>query len=338
MLTAAREAATTENEGEDQSKELVFFSHPGVFKTTLVMPVAELLSRSSDIDFFLDEWCIQTSERGWTKILSELTRCTIFVVFIDHCHFVSSEYCLSELELALELGKTILPVFLSSLRDYPKKAEQVQYSPDGWTNERVANLVSAVTQINGVRSYDDKKFSSNDLVREITQIAAKQQTQIIRFEQNKTYSACGKSSIAGRLLPRLSASFFGLKIIRFRNTLQHTIFLWVYHLPNQLILEQYSAERAGGVSLPLGALRANNPVAGGVQSVRVIKGVKMPIYLEHDTALISFAVQEPDRPGYLLLQHNRRVPKNHTFIFRDYHVLHPLIRISSLPSQSQPGA
>lgn len=344
---------------DDDSADPVFFSHPGAFKTTLVMPVARSVFRMSDIDVFLDEWSIKPSEDGWQKILDHVRKCTVFVVFLDHLHFVQSKYCLAELKLALELGKTIFPVFLSSLKDYPKTTEQVRDPPDTWTHEMVVELLQSVLQLNGFRAFDDKNFQDWKVAKSIVNlvrtgvalnekdfldkppieraqksrefgvgpasqeecIPEKRQKQAERAEVRRLAerNSRGSNSASDFGLWRLSATLGGVKRIRFYNALDSTVFLWVYHSAEQLNIRKRN--------INIRPARQNDQLP--VQAVQLSSGIAMSIYLQVNRALITFAVLDRSKKLPLaVLQHQRCVPANHKFTFRQYHLSSgPLLRI-----------
>jgi len=153
-----------------EKNELLFLCHERTFKSILVQNVARSLQHGPrwPVKCFVDELHIDPGSNCKVEILANIYACTIFVVFVDNHHFVQSHHCMEELELALELGKSIFPVFLSNLNQYPTSAGKVKTMPRRWTKKRVASLFKRLTGINGFRPYEDRDFKSWKLVRSIT--------------------------------------------------------------------------------------------------------------------------------------------------------------------------
>lgn len=134
----------------------------------------------------------------------------------------------------------------------------------------------------------------------------------------------------------ISATIRGLKLIRFRNTLDVPIYRWVYESPEQLQIDCASHGSAVGTAIPHGSLTAKRSQnlrngrgeALPVQAVTVGSGVTLRMYLQSSLALITFAVRDENVPSDLvILQHQRRIPINHIFTFQQFHLIEHKWRI-----------
>ncbi|HYO87484.1 MAG TPA: toll/interleukin-1 receptor domain-containing protein, partial [Candidatus Limnocylindrales bacterium] len=90
----------------------------------IAIQIAEALSGNHDV--WLDER-LYAGQRWWEEIRRRLDWCEGFVYLLSP-ESVTSEYCLRELKLALDMRKYIFPVLIRRGTEVPESIRDIQYA------------------------------------------------------------------------------------------------------------------------------------------------------------------------------------------------------------------
>jgi hypothetical protein len=117
----------------------IFISYSRVDKTTMKQ-IAELLKYGYD-NVWYDTAQLLGGEDWWKRIVSEIEKCNHFI-FLMSPESVNSEYCIKELNKALELNKHIIPVRIRDRTPYPDIVKDL-HTIDAF-DDRLADGISRI--------------------------------------------------------------------------------------------------------------------------------------------------------------------------------------------------
>ena len=153
----------------------VFISHAidGDFKSALALPLQQMFA-SQEISAFVDEADLSEAKNTGQNVTATVHSCKVFVALIDCHYYLQSDYRMRELRRALgHEDCQVVPIFLSSLYEYPITAEASKKVVDDslfesifkdWSREEYVETVQEVLERTGLRVYEDKTFELAHLV------------------------------------------------------------------------------------------------------------------------------------------------------------------------------